>query len=234
MTEAGAFDSDFVGPRHRLREDLLLRLFLSGEPGRTVLNAGAGQGSFTRLLEERGFAVTSTDVSSDALALLRTRAAGPVVDAPLELLPFADDSFDAAVLGEVLEHIEDHEQALREVGRVVRSDGPVAISVPANPRYFGPSDRWAGHVRRYTRAELVDVVGGAGLLVERVRPWCFPASSLYHRRLYDRRMARVGAVEPGAGAGPLLVVLRALLSLDRLFVGVERGALGYLLLARVF
>ena len=38
---------DFVGPRHALREQLLLDLLLRGDPGRRVLNAGAGQGTFS-------------------------------------------------------------------------------------------------------------------------------------------------------------------------------------------
>lgn len=227
-----AFDSDFVGPRHRFREDLLLRLFLRGGPGPEVLNAGAGQGTFTRRLEQCNFAVTSVDTSAEAIARLRARVVGPVVQAPLEELPLPDGSFDAAVLGEVLEHIDDDEQALREVARVVRPNGVVAISVPANPRLFGVSDRWAGHVRRYTRAELVDVVEAAGLRVDAVRAWGFPVSRLYHQRLYEPRLERRGAVPAGPGGRIGLAALGALLQVDRLFVGVERGALGYLLLGR--
>jgi SAM-dependent methyltransferase len=230
--EAVAFDPDFVGPRHRLREQLLLRLFLAGEPGREVLNAGAGQGSFSLLLEGRGFDVTSLDSSPDAAELMRGRVAGLVVCASLEQLPFADRTFDAVVLGEVLEHIADDGHALQEVVRVLRPGGVVAISVPANPRYFGASDRWAGHVRRYTREQLVDLTMAAGLHVERLRAWGFPASTLYHRFLYDRRIGHAGPTRPRAASGPALRVLGLVLNVDRLFVGVERGALGYLLLAR--
>lgn len=229
---ARAFVPDFVGPRHRLREQLLLRLFLKARPGPDVLNAGAGQGSFSLLLEREGFEVTSLDSSAEAIALLQQRVAGEVVRASLEKLPFAAGTFDAAVLGEVLEHIENDLRALQEVARVVRPGGVVAISVPANPEYFGPSDRWAGHVRRYTREELLSVSGSAGLLVERCRAWGFPFSTLYHRYLYDRRIYRRGAEPLRSSHQPALAALGLLLNLDRLFVGVDRGGLGYLLLAR--
>jgi hypothetical protein len=43
----GAQTRVLVWPRHRLRESLLLKLFLGAPPGRVVLNAGAGQGSFS-------------------------------------------------------------------------------------------------------------------------------------------------------------------------------------------
>ena len=75
------FRPEFVGPRHRLRESLLLRLLLSGRPGARVVNVGAGQGTLSQLLEQRGFLVTSVDPSPEALALLRERCAGPVVSA---------------------------------------------------------------------------------------------------------------------------------------------------------
>jgi SAM-dependent methyltransferase len=222
----------FVGPRHALRERLLHDLFLRGRPGVEVLNAGAGYGSFTRLLEEKGFEVTSTDVSEQAVELLRERVAGEVVVADVCALPFADESFDAVVLGEVLEHVRDDVQALAEVRRVLRPGGIVALSVPANPKRFGPSDLWAGHFRRYGRTELLAKVSSAGLLVERCRAWGFPFSALYHFHLYEPRLVRRGSSTDVACKSFAMAGLTALLSIDRLFVGVERGALGLVLLAR--
>jgi SAM-dependent methyltransferase len=222
---------DFVGPRHELRERLLLDLFLSARPGPTVLNGGAGQGTLSRRLAGLGFAVTSTDVSPEAVDLLREHAPGDVVEADLISLPFEDERFDAAVLGEVLEHIEDDRGALAEVARVLRPRGVLALSVPANPNLHGPSDVWAGHVRRYTRPELLEACSSAGFTVHRCLGWGFPVSRLYHRHVYERYLDRRGPAGPERRHGPFIALVGALIQLDRLFVGVERGALGYLALA---
>jgi SAM-dependent methyltransferase len=222
---------DFVGPRHELRERLLLDLFLSARPGPEVLNGGAGQGTLSRRLAELGFEVTSTDVSPEAVELLRERAPGDVLEADLTSLPFEDARFDAAVLGEVLEHIENDRGALAEVARVLRPQGVLALSVPANPKLHGPSDVWAGHVRRYTRPELLEACAAAGFTVHRCLGWGFPASRLYHRHVYERYLDRRGPAGPERRHGPFIALVGALLQLDRLFVGVERGALGYLALA---
>ncbi len=154
---------EFVGPRHELRERLLLDLFLSASPGPEVLDAGAGQGTMSSRLEKLGFEVTSTDVSVAAVEFLRENLGGEVLEADLGELPFADATFDGAVLGEVLEHVEDDRGALAEVARVLRPGGVLAASVPANPALFGPSDEWAGHVRRYTRPALIEACNDAGL-----------------------------------------------------------------------
>jgi SAM-dependent methyltransferase len=223
---------DFVGPRHALRERLLLDLLLAARPGREVLNAGAGQGTFSRLLEGRGFEITSTDASESAVDVLRERVRGSVLQADVTELPFADESFDAVVLGEVLEHVPDDTGAVAEVARVLRPGGVLVISVPAHPKLYGASDRWAGHIRRYRKAGLVAVVEAGGLAVERCSAWGFPCSALYHRHLYERRLRRSGPAAPGRGGSVGLAALGAVLQVDRLFVGVERGSLGYLLLAR--
>jgi SAM-dependent methyltransferase len=222
---------DFVGPRHELRERLLLDLFLSAGPGPEVLNGGAGQGTLSRRLAELGFEVTSTDVSPEAVELLRKRAPGDALEADLTSLPFEDERFDAAVLGEVLEHIEDDRGALAEVARVLRPQGVLALSVPANPKLHGPSDVWAGHVRRYTRQELLEACSAAGFTVHRCLGWGFPVSRLYHRHVYERYLDRRGPAGPERRHGPFIALVGALIQLDRLFVGVERGALGYLTLA---
>jgi SAM-dependent methyltransferase len=234
MTVAGhewGTEPEFVGPRHELRERLLLDLFLSASPGPSVLNAGAGQGSFSLRLAQLGFEVTSVDDSPAAVDVLRGRLQGTVELADVTAMPFADESFDAAVLGEVLEHVPDDTGALSEVARVLRPGGVLAVSVPANPARFGPSDRWAGHLRRYSRHMLVDACERSGFRVRRCIAWGFPVSALYHRHLYERRLDRHGAAPPRLWERPALTVLSLLLQIDRLFVGVERGALGYLLLA---
>src|SRR6185437_7199800 len=46
------------------------------------------------------------------------------------LLPFADGSFDAIVSNHSLEHFDDLDGALREIGRVVRRHGSLYVAVP--------------------------------------------------------------------------------------------------------
>jgi SAM-dependent methyltransferase len=222
---------EFVGPRHELRERLLLDLFLSASPGPEVLDAGAGLGTMAARLERLGYEVTSTDASEAAVEILRTRLSGPVAEASITDLPLGDETFDGAVLGEVLEHVEDDRCALAELARVLRPGGVLAVSVPANPALYGPSDEWAGHVRRYTRPALIDACNVAGFTVHQCLGWGFPFSRLYHRHVYERYLDRHGPARLYGRRRHLVAAVGALLQVDRLFVGVERGALGYLLLA---
>jgi hypothetical protein len=118
------------------------------------------------------------------------------------------------------------------VQRVLRPGAVAALSVPAHPTWFGPSDEWAGHVRRYTREALLAVCSTAGLEVERCRGWGFPVSAAYHRWIFDKRAAAAAESRASGARTVALALLKAALTADRLFVGVERGALGYLVLAR--
>jgi ubiquinone/menaquinone biosynthesis C-methylase UbiE len=224
---------DFVGPRHELREKLLLDVLIHAEPGDVVLNAGAGLGSFSRRLEARGFDVTSTDVSPAAVDHLRRVVRGPVAEADLEALPFDNASFDAVVLGEVLEHVRDDIAGLREVARVLVPGGWWRSRFPPIPPGSRTAIAGQGTSVRYSRGALRAACEAANLRVETCKGWGFPVASSYHRWVYDRRAAKLAAGGPPSRVtNSLMLVLKGLLQIDRLFVGVDRGALGYLVVAR--
>jgi len=77
-------------------------------------------------------------------------------------LPFKDATFDKIICAEVLEHIPDDQQSIRELVRVLKDDGIIAISVPT---YLPEAICWklsrdyhdqpGGHIRIYKTSELV-------------------------------------------------------------------------------
>jgi 2-polyprenyl-3-methyl-5-hydroxy-6-metoxy-1,4-benzoquinol methylase len=114
----------------RLRAEVALTLF-DCEPDARVLDVGCGVGSFSALLAARSMRVTCADVSEKNVeAVLRRHPGLAAVRADTTALPFDEDAFDAAVLMEVLEHVEDDRVALSEIRRVVRDDGLLILSVP--------------------------------------------------------------------------------------------------------
>ena len=82
---------------------------------RTVLNVGAGTGSYEPADRE----VTAVEPSGEMIAQ-RSAGSAPVVQASAEDLPFDDDSFDAAMAVLTVHHWADLEAGLKEVRRVTR------------------------------------------------------------------------------------------------------------------
>jgi 2-polyprenyl-3-methyl-5-hydroxy-6-metoxy-1,4-benzoquinol methylase len=114
----------------RLRAEAALAA-LDCAPGARVLDVGCGVGSFSALLAAASHRVTCVDVSEKNIEAVRRRHPDlQSVCADATTLPFAADTFDAAVFMEVLEHVEDDRAALSEIGRVVRPGGLLILSVP--------------------------------------------------------------------------------------------------------
>ncbi len=82
---------------------------------RTVLNVGAGTGSY----EPDDLEVTAVEPAAEMIAA-RPPAAAPCVRAAAESLPFSDDSFDAAMGVLTMQHWSDLGAGLRELRRVAR------------------------------------------------------------------------------------------------------------------
>ena len=150
--------------------------------GDRVLDMGCGAGRHAFEMYRRGADVIAFDMDADELSGVldlfgAMKDAGEVPDgAEADIkqgdalaLPFADGEFDRVVAAEVLEHIHADVDAIKELVRVLRPGGVLAISVP---RWLPEVINWklsedyhnaeGGHIRIYTDHELIDKVTKAG------------------------------------------------------------------------
>jgi SAM-dependent methyltransferase len=176
-------------PKLVLRESCVNDMSANWPPGR-FLEMGAGTGYMTRLFLDRGFVGAASDLGESSREMMRATLAYAgdrmrVIDDPAELLP---ESFDYLLAFEVLEHIEDDYGALRSWARFVRPGGRVLISVPAHMRKFGRSDEITGHVRRYEREELRELLRDAGFEQSEIVNYGFPITVIT-RRLSNRMVS---------------------------------------------
>ncbi|MFL5953884.1 MAG: bifunctional demethylmenaquinone methyltransferase/2-methoxy-6-polyprenyl-1,4-benzoquinol methylase UbiE [Gaiellaceae bacterium] len=105
-------------------------------PGNRVLDAACGTGDLAVADAKAGASrVTGLDFSPRMLERARRKApALEWVQGDMLALPFADQTFDAATVGFGVRNVEDLELALRELHRVVRPGGRLAILEITQPR----------------------------------------------------------------------------------------------------
>lgn len=102
--------------------------FLPAWHGKTVLDVGCGGGLSCEFLAARGAVVSGIDLSSKSIAIAQAHAQqqGYTIDyrqGRAEQLPYGDARFDAVVCVDVLEHVRNLEQTLREIHRVLKPGG---------------------------------------------------------------------------------------------------------------
>jgi SAM-dependent methyltransferase len=73
--------------------------------------------------------------------------------------------FDTVIALNVVEHIDDHELAIRNIRKLLRVGGMAVILVPAYRWLYNPLDKGLGHYRRYNRRSLSGLLSGQGLEV---------------------------------------------------------------------
>lgn len=122
--------------------------------GNILLDCGAGTGLFAQGLRDV-CSVRVLDDHAESLAILRTRFAGEeIIEGTATNIPLPAAAVDGVTVLDVLEHIQDHEAAVREIHRVLRPGGCAVATVPAMMTLWGYWDTALHHQRRYTASEL--------------------------------------------------------------------------------
>jgi SAM-dependent methyltransferase len=162
-----------------------------GVPGR-ILDIGAATGIFLDGMRRLGWDTVGIEPTASAAHYARERLGLQVQTARLEETNFADASFDAITMWDVLEHVHEPRTVLAEVARLLRPGGLFVLSLP-NPdsleaRLLGA--HWLGwdlprHLNLFRPALLRAHLARYGMPVERVRSFTSGHSvlmlSLEHR-----------------------------------------------------
>ena len=219
-----------------LRYDAVMRLL----PAKieTVLEIGAGLGSFGAMLAERyEYVGLEPDLQSYEVAAERIGDAGRVLFETVEEFQ-PDHQFDLVCAFEVLEHVEEDRVVLAEWLRLVRPGGYVLLSVPLRRDGYGAWDRKAGHYRRYDRGDIVGVMESVGLQSVETFAYGFPLGRLLEvarnvvasreradeRSMVERTAKSGRQIQPPAWAGAMTRAVSApFRAVQGAFSGTELG-----------
>jgi len=132
----------------------LLSPRLMPQPRRRILDAGCGPGGNINLLQQWG-RVTGIDLNALPLSLVGKRG-GPLAQASITALPFADGAFGLITAFDVLYHqwVADDGLALTEFYRTLEPGGWLLITDSALPWLWSAHDRLYFARQRYTVADL--------------------------------------------------------------------------------
>lgn len=149
-----------------------IRPFCKGK----ILEIGSGIGNISQFFLKENVDITLSDFDSSYFPLLKSKFKEHQnlngihridfsVKNPEELYPKLIGQFDTVFALNVVEHIEDHEQAMINAYKFLKPGGNVVILVPAFQFLFNGFDKQLGHYRRYTEKSLKNLMVSAGFEV---------------------------------------------------------------------
>lgn len=208
-----------LSPMASLRWSAVQSLLKTESPS-SILEIGCGQGGFgARFAHRARYLGVEPDAQSFGVARERiTPRGGTVLHGLVSVVP-DDQKFDLVCAFEVLEHIDDDLEALRDWMNRLQPNGQILISVPAGPDRFGPMDTLVGHFRRYSAESLTSVMDEAGCVdirttlygwplgygLESVRNVIARRTSTRQLTTMEERSAQSGRLlQPGGLAGHLV------------------------------
>ncbi|HEY3369275.1 MAG TPA: class I SAM-dependent methyltransferase [Prolixibacteraceae bacterium] len=141
-----------------------------------ILEIGSGIGNISQYFLNDHFDISLSDLSSDYFKILENKFSGydnlkglftlDFAEKELELkYPHLIGQFDTVFALNVLEHVPDHEQSIKNCHKLLKLGGKLVILVPAFQSLFNQFDVALEHQRRYTPKTLKKVMDIPGFSI---------------------------------------------------------------------
>lgn len=150
--------------RNRVVESSLKRYPIDG----VLWDIGSGSGLVTRHLHSVGQKALGLEPTLRGAQLAAQRDV-PSIQGSLQDLQLPTNSIQAIGMFDVLEHLDDREGMLREVYRVLMSDGRLFLTLPALKLLWSQFDIDNGHYLRYTKKTITQELKRVGFEVQNLR-----------------------------------------------------------------
>ena len=176
----------FVVRRKLLKS--ILSSTISVPINRLAIDIGCGAGSNLRTLVSSGLYAIGLDQSLYALSLVRAKEACPLLAGDLNKLPIKTKSVGLIIAADILEHLEEDENGIREFYRALSKGGILILTVPAFEFLSGIQDVVTGHKRRYSKREIMNKLKNGGFEILRSSYFNF---FLFFPIFFGRRLIRL-------------------------------------------
>jgi SAM-dependent methyltransferase len=153
--------------RNQVITTLVRQVTARMKPGYRVLEVGCGTGNVLRALEATcaGGTVVGMDLFEEGLRYARCRTSCALVQGDIHSPPFGL-GVDLIGIFDVLEHLPDDLQALRDLRDMLVDGGALLLTVPANKSLWSYFDDASHYYRRYSLTELENKLTRAGYSIE--------------------------------------------------------------------
>ena len=119
---------DPIFPLGEIRAQVILKLV---GRGKKILDLGCGTGWLTKRLEKVGNHLLGLDISPQTVKQLKKKGiTAYVCNLELDKWPIKGNSFDTVVAAEIIEHLLDPDQFLKNIRRVLKNGGQLILSTP--------------------------------------------------------------------------------------------------------
>ena len=167
---------------YRARRDLLDKILKSlNTLFHNTLDAGCGVGSNFEVLTKYSKNVYGIDISDDAIELCSRKNYRKLTKISLLDLNL-DVKFDLIASLDVLEHVDDDMEAVKNLSSHIRTNGILIVSVPAHRFLWNDNDVFSGHFRRYALNDIRRIANANNLTILKLGYWnqfMFVPSSIY-------------------------------------------------------
>jgi SAM-dependent methyltransferase len=176
----------------------------------TCLDIGGDNGAVSAILRSRGGRWSSADLDGRNIASIREVVGGDVRAIDGSRLPFDSAAFDLVVIVDLLEHVSDDRELVRECARILRPGGTLIVNVPhvkphslinAARHALGLTDAWHGHLRPGYTVDGLRAILEPDFKVERVRTYSRAFSEtidLVMNAVFEKVKGRQAAPEMGS------------------------------------
>lgn len=136
----------------------------------SILEVGSGVGQFTTIIHDNSPAATITALEPSTSFFVELTEKLPNIERINQYSEALIGSrvFDTIININVLEHIENDTEEIKNWHSLLNSGGKACVLVPALNEIYAPIDNLMGHYRRYTKQELASKFEAAGFRIERI------------------------------------------------------------------
>lgn len=144
--------------RMELIANYIQKYIYCGQPLK-ILNVGAASGTTSIMLRKFGV-VESIEYNLDCIEYAKKKLDISIKYGDINALDFPESQFDLVCAFDVIEHVEEHETAIKELTRVCKHEGVVLTTVPALMQLWSEHDVVNHHFRRYHLKEFRQLLDG--------------------------------------------------------------------------